>query len=216
MSQFSRSIPASQTPSAAFFAVGFSPDADAVLRQVAYQIQTGYRSYPSVSLFLESLEVTRNGWILLSLGSSAAEEALNVSRLRMLDSHCPIVGISTMRSLEVTDYQQIGLNAVYEFSQLTNHERLKEELTSILSETEFRRQLEQDSRAALTRLQLATAKEAEVLDLIIDGRKNREIAEELGITVRAVEDRRFRLMRKLKVDSVAELITIAVQARYAE
>ena len=216
MSQSSASISPSQNHSVAFFAVGFSQEADAVLRQVAYEIQTGYRSYPSVSLFVESLEMTRNGWILLALGSSIADEALNVSRLRMLDRFCPIVGVAAHSSLEAGDFQQIGLNSIYAFSELANREQLREELSSLLASANRQRQLEQNSLDARERLEHATAKEAEVLDLIIQGRKNREIAELLGITVRAVEDRRFRLMRKLKVESVAELITVAIQAQYAQ
>lgn len=63
-------------------------------------------------------------------------------------------------------------------------------------------------------MQEATEKELAVLKLIMAGMKNKEIAAELGVTTRAVEDRRFRLMKKVGADSVAELVAIAVQARY--
>lgn len=62
-----------------------------------------------------------------------------------------------------------------------------------------------------TRLAALTPKEREVLDHIATGRTNREIADTLGLSVRAVEDRRARLMRKMEVNSLAELIALAAR-----
>jgi FixJ family two-component response regulator len=59
------------------------------------------------------------------------------------------------------------------------------------------------------RLAALTPKEREVLDQVVAGRTNREIAEHLGLSVRAVEDRRARLMRKVGVTSLAELVALA-------
>jgi FixJ family two-component response regulator len=62
---------------------------------------------------------------------------------------------------------------------------------------------EQGLRARLASL---TAKEQEVLDLLLDGRSNKEIAAQLKISVRAVEDRRSRLMKRMGVASALELV----------
>ncbi len=56
----------------------------------------------------------------------------------------------------------------------------------------------------------------EVLDLVMAGKKNKDIADQLGITIRAVEDRRIRLMKKLQVDSLAELVELAIIFRRAK
>jgi FixJ family two-component response regulator len=56
------------------------------------------------------------------------------------------------------------------------------------------------------RLSSLTQKEREVLEMIAAGKTNREMATALGLSVRAVEDRRARLMRKAGVRSVAELV----------
>ena len=53
-----------------------------------------------------------------------------------------------------------------------------------------------------------TEKEREVLEAIAAGKTNREIAEELGLSLRAVEDRRARLMKKVQAKSVAELVQV--------
>lgn len=58
------------------------------------------------------------------------------------------------------------------------------------------------------RLAALTAKEREVLELIAAGKTNREMADQLGLSVRAVEDRRSRLMKKVNAGSVAELVKL--------
>jgi DNA-binding NarL/FixJ family response regulator len=57
-----------------------------------------------------------------------------------------------------------------------------------------------------------TAREREVLVGIAQGRTNKEIAGELGISHRTVETHRESLMRKLQIRTVAELTRFALGA----
>lgn len=67
-------------------------------------------------------------------------------------------------------------------------------------------------RATAERLAQLTHREREVLDLVVSGRTNREIAEQLEISVKTVEAHRARLMEKLEVASVAELVQAVLSA----
>ncbi|HWJ94649.1 MAG TPA: response regulator [Telluria sp.] len=51
-----------------------------------------------------------------------------------------------------------------------------------------------------------TAREREVMQLVVAGRHNREIAAELAISVRTVEVHKSRVMEKLQVSTVADLV----------
>jgi RNA polymerase sigma factor (sigma-70 family) len=51
-----------------------------------------------------------------------------------------------------------------------------------------------------------TAREKQVMNLVAEGKTNREIAEELFLSPKTVEIHRSRMMRKLKVDSLAYLV----------
>ena len=62
-------------------------------------------------------------------------------------------------------------------------------------------------QAKLARL---TPREREVLDLVVHGRHNREIAAELSISPRTVEVYKARVMDKLQVDRLPDLIRIAL------
>ena len=54
-----------------------------------------------------------------------------------------------------------------------------------------------------------TPAERQVMDLVVAGKTNKLIAEELGLSVRAIEDRRARMMKKLGVTTRAELLNLA-------
>lgn len=55
-----------------------------------------------------------------------------------------------------------------------------------------------------------TGREREVLQLIAEGMKTRDIAHELGISVKTVESHRGQLMRKLEIDGIAGLTRYAI------
>jgi len=61
------------------------------------------------------------------------------------------------------------------------------------------------------RLAALTEREREVLQRIIEGKPNKVIASELDISVKTVEFHRAKVMEKTGVDSVAELVHIAMQ-----
>jgi FixJ family two-component response regulator len=54
-----------------------------------------------------------------------------------------------------------------------------------------------------------TSAERQVMDLVVAGRTNKLIAEDLGLSVRAIEDRRARMMKKLGVTTRSELLNLA-------
>jgi DNA-binding NarL/FixJ family response regulator len=58
-----------------------------------------------------------------------------------------------------------------------------------------------------------TPRQQQVLSLIVQGLTNREIAAELGVSVRTVEVHRFDLMHRLEVRNVAQLIRQAINLR---
>ena len=58
------------------------------------------------------------------------------------------------------------------------------------------------------RLMALTTREREVLELIVIGRLNKQIAAELGAAEKTIKVHRGRVMAKLQVRSVAELVTL--------
>jgi len=75
---------------------------------------------------------------------------------------------------------------------------------------------ELESEQKRSRVESLTAREVEVLLRIADGRTNREIGEELGISPRTVETHRERVMTKLRIRTVAGLTRLVVEQGLGE
>ena len=75
-----------------------------------------------------------------------------------------------------------------------------------------RRTLQEHRRECSARLAQLTQRERDVLELVVAGRMNREIAEQLDISVKTVEAHRARVMEKFGVASVAELVQLTLAA----
>ena len=74
----------------------------------------------------------------------------------------------------------------------------------------FSQHQEEASRDAL--LARLTTREAQVLERIVAGRLNKQIADDLGISIKTVEAHRANIMEKLNANTVADLLKIALGA----
>ena len=61
-----------------------------------------------------------------------------------------------------------------------------------------------------------TAREREIVQLLAEGKSNKEVAAILGISVKTVETHRAAIMRKLRCDSFAELVRYAIRHKMVE
>lgn len=68
-------------------------------------------------------------------------------------------------------------------------------------------------RSAAARLAMLSEREREVMDLVVAGRKNKQIADELRISIKTVEAHRARIMEKMGVSSIAELVQATLAGR---
>jgi two-component system, LuxR family, response regulator FixJ len=62
------------------------------------------------------------------------------------------------------------------------------------------------------RMETLTARERQVLDLVVDGASNKKIAAALGISPRTVEIYRASVMSKMRADSLSELVRMTLAA----
>jgi DNA-binding NarL/FixJ family response regulator len=63
-------------------------------------------------------------------------------------------------------------------------------------------------------IDILTSREREVLTLLAEGKKNREIAATLFISVNTVRRHRYNIMEKLNLDNLADLLKYAISQNY--
>ena len=77
--------------------------------------------------------------------------------------------------------------------------------------------LKQESQNLETRrrLDILTPREREVLELVVRGLLNKQVAAELGTSEKTIKVHRARVMQKMRADSLAELVRLAERAGIA-
>ncbi|HYO79887.1 MAG TPA: response regulator transcription factor [Bryobacteraceae bacterium] len=76
---------------------------------------------------------------------------------------------------------------------------------------DFRTRLQSNGRNS--RISMLTPREREVMKLLAEGNSVKEIAGDLGLSVKTVEAHKFNLMRKLDIHNKAQLVQYAIQKR---
>jgi FixJ family two-component response regulator len=150
------------------------------------------------------------GCILLDVSQPAADLEL-LRRLGPAEVHLPVVAISDRASVPTAvEAMKLGARDFLEAS--CPDRRLAKALDDGLRwEAEHRRQIALVERIRRRR-DLLKPGCRQVLDLIVAGRSNCQMAEELDLSVRAVEERRGKVMRTMRARSLAELVRLALTA----
>lgn len=94
-----------------------------------------------------------------------------------------------------------------------NDELLLESIRNALQLDVEQRNMQTERAEIATRLAHLTPREHEVMDMVTDGRSNKEIAVTLGVSAKTVEAHRARVMEKMKAASLADLVKMAMTAK---
>jgi len=88
--------------------------------------------------------------------------------------------------------------------------------TDRVSEVVFARYLDGASGAGQDKSEGLTPREREIVQLLAEGKSNKETATILGISIKTVETHRSTTMRKLRLDSFADLMRYAIRNKIVE
>jgi FixJ family two-component response regulator len=191
-------------------------DDDESLRSALQRLLTaaGYRvrTYASAGEFLLEPPVDAPGCVLLDLhmpGPSGLDlqEALKRHGVRL-----PVIFLTGHGDLP-TGVRAMKAGAVDFLSKPVERETLFEAVARAI-EVDAKQRTARSSHSDLQgRYAQLTAREREVLDLIVAGKLNKQIAGDLGIAERTVKAQRAQVMAKLGATNAAELGRIAAQLR---
>ena len=92
-----------------------------------------------------------------------------------------------------------------------DRETLLQAVTAAIARSVDLRVLRDELRHRRTCYQTLTKREVEVFERVVAGKMNKEIANELGAAERTIKAHRARMIQKMQVSSVAELVRFAIQ-----
>ena len=175
-----------------------------LLREAGFKVES-FQS-PHEFLLRDDADIPGCAVIDVSLGDYNGLELQ--SALESKGDARPIIFI-TGKSDIATSVQAMKAGAVDFLTKPVQQEDLIEAVERALERD--RRSRDEDKRLASIGLRLAslTPREREVLGSVVAGRLNKQIAAELGIAEKTVKVHRGRVMAKMAVRSVADLVRIA-------
>ena len=191
----------------------FIVDDDASVRD-ALALSLGLHGYP-VLVFADAeslLKAYRPDWrgcLLIDIRMPGMD-GLTLQR-RLLEEGCrlPVIIMTGHGDIEAAR-EAFRAQAVDFLEKPINPERLVGALAEAFSRLHRERD-EEERLAAYERLVATlTPREREVMDLVVAGRHNREIAATLNISPRTVEVYKANLQTKLRVDNIPELVRFSL------
>jgi FixJ family two-component response regulator len=171
---------------------------------------SGYQTalYESGSAFLDKLPVDEAGCILLDLQMAGVNGFELQERLGRSGNILPIIFMTAHGDIKAS-VQAIKAGAEDFVSKPVAKEALFECVERALGRNLEQRLQQGRLKAMRSLVESLTPREAEVFALVVRGKLNKQIAHELGTTIRTIKAHRQAGMEKLGVKSLAEAVSIA-------
>jgi two-component system, LuxR family, response regulator FixJ len=166
--------------------------------------------FAATAEFCKAYHPPRPGCLVLD-GAPHAMSGLELQqKLKAVGTDLPVIFITSHGNVQMAvEAMHAGAVTVLE-KPFCQQELCNSIHTALELDAENRRRasVRQEVEQRLARLTVA---EREVLKLILDGKLNKEIASQLNLSIRTVEDRRARLMKKMEAASLAELVRLVLR-----
>jgi two-component system, LuxR family, response regulator FixJ len=169
------------------------------------------KTFRSADQFLREFDPEAAGCLILDvrmpvMGGLTLQESL--AKLPL----CPPIIIMTGHAEVPTAMRAMRQGAVDFLQKTFSETELFEAIQRAMRLDAANREQYARKKALTERFALLTEAENAVLQFVLRGDTNKQIAAALDISMRAVEDRRARVMQKLDVQSVAALVALAIEA----
>lgn len=174
-----------------------------------YHVET----FESAENFLQIFNANRVGVLLLDVRMPGMSGIELQERLNALGNgkkfFLPIVFITGHGDVPMA-VSTMQKGAVDFIEKPFNETELRSIIERLIEQTQHDAIENKKKQAIQKKLARLTGREQQVLDCIVAGRLNKQIADDLNISIKTVEAHRSNLMEKLNVANVADLLKIAL------
>ena len=181
----------------------------AIIQSADWPVQT----FSSAQSFLENYRHDQPSCLVLDLLLPDTNGLDLQKKLLAQGTTIPIIFISSHAELSVVK-EAFKHGAQDYFQKPINPVELLKSIEEAISLDMEQRQAYLDKQAIEDRVSCLTARERTVLDQLLTGLSNKEIAETLHISIRTVEAHRHHILKKMRVNQLHELIRIMANGRF--
>ena len=197
------------TPEPTVFVVD---DDTAIRRSLRFLIESvGLRAetYATAEQFLETYDPGRPGCLLLDVRMPGMSGLHFQEELALRQIRLPIIIITAYAEVS-TAVRALRKGAVDFIEKPFSDQLLLDRVLAAIELDRRTRQTEAERAVTAERFAQLSVREREVMEGVIAGKPNKVIATELLIGEKTVESHRARVMKKLGVDTLADLIRLAL------
>jgi FixJ family two-component response regulator len=191
-------------------------DDDAMLRRSLADLVTsaGMRAqvYACAEEFLEQFNANEPGCILMDLRMPGMTGVQLVEELHRRRCTTPIIVLSAFADVP-TAVRVLKSGAIDLLEKPFSSAVLLDRIVTAVREDAHRRSHQRLVQDVQSRMDTLTQREIQVLDLVVTGMASKQIAAELSLSIKTIEYHRTRIMMKLNVSNVAELVHAVSVAR---
>ena len=198
-------------PIAEVFVVEDDPSVRTALVRTLTSAGYRVRDYAAAQEFLDSGSYLQPGCLVLDLRLPDLDGMSLYERLRAAGAWMPVIFLTGFGDIP-TSVEAMKAGAMDFLPKPVADEVLLAAVDAALAEETRRRadRVEQDEIEG--RLATLTARERQVMQLVLAGRLNKQIAGDLGISEKTVKVHRGRVMAKMGVAQVARLVALVARA----
>ena len=201
----------SENPAAAR-AVHIIDDDQAIRESLAFLLRTHQlevRSFDSAKTFLDALPDASLGCVITDIRMPGMSGIDLLRRLKELKIGVPVIVITGHGDVSLA-VEAMKIGAADFFEKPFNDDQLVASVRAALQQRQDQTKRGAERTEIEHRISKLSAREKDVLAGLIEGRANKQIAFDLGISPRTVEIYRANLMNKMQADSLSDLVRMAL------
>ncbi|MBF0609556.1 MAG: response regulator transcription factor [Magnetococcales bacterium] len=169
-------------------------------------------SFPSAQVFLNHYQNNTPGCLLLDVRMPGLSGLELQDHLRERGMPLPIIFITGHGDVPMA-VKAMKHGAVDFIEKPFNDQRLLDTLQKAIRDNLLTWEQKQESVNLIARWNDLSNREREVLDLVVLGKVNKQIADILQISIKTVEGHRASVMRKMNARTVADLVRMVLEIR---
>jgi len=178
-----------------------------LLRSLGFEVET----FVSAELFLERDPYDGVGCIILDIRMPGLDGLTLQDHLAKADYGMPIIFITGHGDVPMS-VRAMKKGAVDFLPKPFDDEELLQAVRRAVEKDALARAEREEVNRIQNQMQQLTPREIEILRYVISGRLNKQIAYKLGIAEKTIKIHRGKIMEKLHVSSVADLVRLAEKA----
>jgi two-component system, LuxR family, response regulator FixJ len=189
-------------------------DDDAVRDSLTFLLNTAgikVRGYPSAGAFLDALEGAQLKCVITDVRMPGMNGIDLLRRLRELKIDVPVIVITGHGDVPLA-VEAMKIGAADFLEKPFDDGALLSSVRSALARQDGDAKRSSERAEIEARLSALSKRERDVLDGLVAGHANKQIAFDLGISPRTVEIYRANLMNKMQAGSLSELVRMALIA----